>query len=273
MTTSTSGAGRDASGGRRKTVAGVLAALAIVGAGIGVGSAVGGTPAPAAPPAAVAPADMGNGAGGPAVPKSTGASASAGTVVPKPLSDIEAQAEDVVDRVAVADWSAVVRDVATMRADWTSFGPTAASAGVPPATADAFAAALDRLGTAAAAQDAAGTAQAANDASSATVEMLGRYDLGYPVEIGRLDVIGRQVVIDAGVGDFPAATAQVRQAEQQLAAAQPSLAAHGGDQVLGQTRATLAEMQRLADARNADVLTTQAKVLLEVVDGMEQLYG
>lgn len=62
-------------------------------------------------------------------------------------------------------------------------------------------------------------------------------------------------------GGFPAA--QIRQPQQQLAAAQPSLAAHGGDQVLGQTRATLAEMRRLADTRNADGLTTQAMVLLE----------
>ena len=266
----------EATGGRRKAVAGVLAAVAIIGAGIGIGSAAGGdaTSTPGSPPAAVAaPNGTGNGAGGAAVPEPGGAATTTGRAVPKPLADIEAQAEDIVDKVAVGDWAAVNQDVTTMRADWTTFGPTAGSAGVPAATAGAFTTALDRLGVAAAAQDAAGTAQAANDASAATVEMLGRYDLGYPVEIGRLDVIGRQVVIDAGAGDFQAASGQIGQAEQQLAAAQPSLVAQGGDQVVTQTRATLVEMQRLADARNADGLTTQAKVLLEVVDGMERLYG
>lgn len=250
--------------------------MAILGAGIGVGSAVSGdaSATTGAPPAAVAaPNDSGSGTGGAALPGAAGAPTGSGQAVPKPLADIEAQAEDVVDKVATGDWAAVGQDVATMRADWTSYGPAASSDGVPAATAGAFTTALDRLETASAARDAAATAQAANDASAATVEMLGRYDLGHPVEIGRLDVIGRQVVIDAGAGDFQAASGQMRQAEQQLAAAQPSLVAHGGDQVLTQTRATLAEMQRLAEARNADGLTTQATVLLEVVDGMEGLYG
>lgn len=274
MTSTSSGTDRATEGRRRKAIAGGLAALAIAGAGIGIGSAVGADSTPPQP-AAVAAASAADGNGGsapPGAPVSGSAPGRATSAVPKPLADIEAQAEDIVDKVAVGDWAAVTQDVSTMRTDWAAYAPTAPSAGVPVATSDAFTAALDRLGTAAAAQDAAGTAQAANDASGATVEMLARYDLGHPVEIGRLDVLGRQVVIDAGKGDFSAATAQIHQAERQLAAVQPSLAAQGGDQVLAQTRATLAEMQRMADAKDGAGLTTQAKVLLEVVDGMERLY-
>lgn len=270
MRTTSSGSGR-----RRNVIAGGLAALAIAGAGFGIGSVVD-SDAAAQPQSAVAAAsaDTGNGAGGPASSPAAGdTSTGTGRAVPASLSDLEAQAEDIVDKVAAGDWSAVSQDVSTMRADWATYGPTASAAGVPTATTDAFTAALDRLDAAAAAQDPVATAQAANDASAATVEMLNQYDLGYPVEIGRLDVIGRQVVIDAGKGDFAGATAQIGQAEQQLAAVQSSLSAQGGDQILAQTQNTLADMQRLADSGDAAGLTTQATVLLEQVDEMEKLYG
>lgn len=275
MTDISSGTNRKPDGRRRKAIAGGLAALVIVGAGIGIGSSVAadsGSGQPTVVAGASAPGGVGE--SGPfGAPSSGGAKSRTVGAVPQSLADIEARAEDIVDKVAAGDWAAVTQDVSTMHSDWAAYAPTASSAGVPAATRDTFATALHRLGATAAAHDAGGTAQAANDASGVTVEMLARYDLGHPVEIGRLDVIGRQVVIAAGNGDFSAATAQIRQAEQQLAAVQPDLAAHGGEQVLAQTRATLAEMQRMVDAKNGDGLTTQAKVLLEVVDGMERLYG
>lgn len=103
--------------------------------------------------------------------------------------------------------------------------------------------------------------------------MLAHYKLGHPVEIGRLDVIGRQLILAAEQQDFVQAERQVIKADQELTAAQRSLKAHGGEQVLDQARATLTEMTRLASRRDAAGLTIQAKVLLEIVDGMEQVYG
>lgn len=88
--------------------------------------------------------------------------------MPKPLADIEAQVDDIVDRVAVGDRAAVGRDVATTRSDWPTLGPTAGSARMPAATAWASTTALDRLGMAAAVQASVDTGEAANDASAAT---------------------------------------------------------------------------------------------------------
>lgn len=193
--------------------------------------------------------------------------------VPRPLADIEGQTEDIVDKVAISDWTTVSADVAAMRNDWARYSTAAVTDGIPASVVGDFQSALTRLQSAAASRDTVATAQAANDASGAAVEMLAHYDLGHPVQIGRLDVIGRQVVIDAERGDFRAAELQIQQANQQLSSAQQSLAAHGGDQVLTQATATLAEMQRLSATRDATGLKTQAAVLLEVVDGMEQLYG
>jgi len=251
---------------------GSLILAGFVGAGaFGISTAIGNPSHGARKPAAVASARSDSPVGSPPQGGST-PGALPTQAVPRPLADIEGQTEDIIDKLATRDWAAVRGDVTAMRSDWARYSPVAAAAGVPASVVDDFQTALARLPRAVATRDLAATAQAANDASGAAVEMLARYDLGYPVQIGRLDVIGRQIVIDVDRGDFRSAERALLSARQQLSAAERSLTAQGGVQVLDQAMATLAEMQRLTVARDATGLKTQAAVLLEVVDGMEQLY-
>lgn len=254
MNTTTSGWSRWST--KSKAVVAAVTMTAILGAGAtGLGIAQG------AHPAAGTRADTAARATNAAVP------------VPDPLADIEAQTEDIFDQVPQNSWDTITTDIAAMRKDWSAYRSTAARDGIPAGVQAGFTRALDTLESSAARRDAAATAQAANDASAAAVEMLGHYDLGHPVEIGRLDVIGRQVILDAQQQELTRAQQQIAAANQELTAARASLNAHGGQQVLTQAQATLTEMTRLAQRHDTTGLTTQAKVLLEVVDGMEQLYG
>lgn len=87
-------------------------------------------------------------------------------------------------------------------------------------------------------------------------------------------MIGRQVILDAQQREFSRAQQQIAGASGELSAVESSPNANGGQQALAQARATLAEMDaQLTAHQDAAALTTQVKALLDVVDGMEQLYG
>lgn len=212
------------------------------------------------------PADQTTSATGPAQGRT-------GKAVPISLNDIEGQAEDVIDMVAANDWPRIRHDLADMQSNWTTYQPVAKADGVPATIQTDMSAALTALGKAVAAQDATATAQAANDFSAGTVEAMSMYDVGHPVQIGRLDVIGRQIAIDGQAGDFNGASEQIKAAQTQLDEVSASLTDHGGKDVLTQAQATLDQMRTYVTEQNADATNTQANVFLEIVDGMEQLYA
>lgn len=214
--------------------------------------------------------------GGTSASQDGGTSASqgqTGKAVPTPLNDLEGQAEDVIDMVAANDWAKMGQDFSDMQTNWASYQPIAKTDGVPGNIQTDMATALSDLDKAVAAQDAAATAQAANDFSAGTVEAMSMYDVGHPVQIGRLDVIGRQIAIDAQAGDLASASQQIDAAQTQLDQVTTSLTDHGGKDVLTQAQATLDQMRTHVADQNADATDTQAKVFLEIVDGMEQLYA
>jgi len=234
--------------------AGLCAALAVV-AGLTGAAGCSASPSASAAPSASAPASS------PTVP------------VPAPLAEIEAKAEDIIDQLDASGWAAIAADLTVVEKDWAAYAPSAPAAGVPEATASAVRKALDGLRAAATAKDTLGTMQAANDVSAAAVEMFDRYAVGHPVQIGRLDVIGRQLVIDAGRRDFAGTSSQLDRASQELSAVSASVSAHRGDAVLAQARGALDQARHGVDAQDAAAVTGPAKQLLEIVDAMEKLYA
>ena len=118
------------------------------------------------------------------------------TPPPKPLLTIEEQAEDIGDRVPGKGWPRIAADVKTIKAAWARFQTRAKADGVSAATIADFDGALARLAAAAKAKNGPDTSQGANDISRVTVELFGNYKLHAPVQVGRLDVIGRQIELD-----------------------------------------------------------------------------
>lgn len=259
-------------GRTRKIVAGLALAGVLGLSAVGVASAVDGaspstadqTTSSTSPHTDAETQDSGTG---------TATHGQTGKAVPASLNDLEGQAEDVIDMVAANEWATIRQDLADMQTNWTSYQPIAKADGVPATIRTAMATALTELDKAVAAQDAAATAQAANDFSAGTVEAMSMYDVGHPVQIGRLDVIGRQIAIDAQAGDFTGASNQIEAAQTQLDQVSTSLTDHGGKDVLTQAQATLKQLRTYVTEQNADAAKTQANVFLEIVDRMEQLYA
>ena len=197
---------------------------------------------------------------------------STGQPVPKPLDELEAQSEDVIDVVPGGKWDQVARDVATVDTAWAAYEPQGASDGAPAAVLTAMKTAVAALEAASRAQDPTGTMQAANDLSTGVVELYGLYDVGRPVGIGRLDVIGRQIVLDAAAKDQAGVQQQIAAATAQVTALEPDLADHDGSKVTDQTHKLLAAMTAAAATKDYATVTAKANDFLEAVDRMEELY-
>jgi hypothetical protein len=205
-----------------------------------------------------------------------GTSTSAGrstSEVPERLNTIEEASEDIIDIVPKEQWADITRDVRDVDAAWSRYRRQAVVDGARAGIVSSLEQALGRLRVAADSANGPETAQAANDLSAATVELYGLYDIARPVDIGRLDVVGRQIILDEQRGDPAAAGAQVRRVVSIWnGGLREDILAHHGAGVADQTRRLLTAMSRAVADGDRDAVVSRAKAFLEVVDAMERLY-
>ena len=194
------------------------------------------------------------------------------TPPPKPLLTIEEQAEDIGDRVPGKGWPRIAADVKTIKAAWARFQTRAKADGVSTATIADFDGALARLTAAAKAKNGPDTSQGANDISRVTVELFGSYKLHAPVQVGRLDVIGRQIELDLEANNPDGVTQQIDAARAQWEAIRADVATRSAA-VPTQVDATLDALGEAQHAGNTRLLHAETRVLLELVDSIEELYG
>ena len=193
--------------------------------------------------------------------------------VPDRLNAIEAAAEDIIDVVPKEQWGDITRDVRDVDAAWSRYKHQAVVDGARAGVVSSLSKALGRLQVAADSANGPETAQAANDLSAATVELYGLYDIARPVDIGRLDVIGRQIILDEQRADLAGAGAQVRKVDSIWnGGLRDDILAHRGATVAAQTDRLLTAMTQAVADGDGDALVSRAKVFLEVVDAMERLY-
>ena len=190
--------------------------------------------------------------------------------VPETLDALEASAEDVIDLVPDKGWGQIARDVETMQATWTEFRDQATT--VDAGQADRVGQALGKLSDAARIKAGPGTAQAANDVSGPIIELSAHYDLPRPVQIGRLDVLGRQIVLDSDRRDLAAAAAQVAEARVQWGDVKAGIIEHDGADVAARADGSLVEFDGAIERADAASLRSSAVDFLEIVDAMERLF-
>ena len=197
--------------------------------------------------------------------------ASAGAL-PNSLVTIEAAAEDIIDFAPSGDWDKINQDVTDISNAWKSYQPQASQAGASQEIQDAMNSALADLQAASASKDATATMQGSNDVSAAVVELFALYTPKVPADIGRLDVLERQVILDVAAKNYPAATKSLAKTMSVWREVKPSVLEHDGKEVAAQFDASL-EIQAVAvDSKNDTQLTNEARNALEIVDALEGLY-
>lgn len=192
--------------------------------------------------------------------------------VPDELQTIEAQAEDIIDIVPAGQWAKVTADVEAIAEAWSAYRPQAEDDGATQAVEESFDHSLADLQSLSAAQDAAGTLQAANNVSAAVVELFDLYHPAIPADIGRLDVLERQVILDVAEGDYARAADTLTQTRITWEKVKQSILDHNGQEAASDFDASLAIQESAVEAKDASKLTAEARNALELVDVMERLY-
>ena len=192
--------------------------------------------------------------------------------VPNDLQTIEAAAEDIIDLAPGGGWDKINTDVTNIATAWKVYQPLAGKAGASQQLQDAMTSALTQLQAASTAKDATATMQASNNVSAAVVEMFALYNPKIPADIGRLDVIERQVILDVAKQDYSSAQANLSKAKSTWEDVKASALAHNGKEIADQFEASLAAQASALTAKNSEALTKEARNALEIVDSLEQLY-
>jgi hypothetical protein len=192
--------------------------------------------------------------------------------IPNDLQAIEAAAEDIIDLAPSGNWDKIGTDVTDMTNAWKTYQPLAGEAGAPQELQDAMASALTQLHAAAASKDANATMQASNDVSAAVVELFALYNPKIPADIGRLDVLERQVILDIAAKDYTAAEASLSKAQSAWERVKASALEHNGKEVAAQFEESLAAQAAALSAKDDATLTKEARNALEIVDALERLY-
>ena len=192
--------------------------------------------------------------------------------VPNSLVTIEAAAEDIIDFAPSGNWDKINVDVTDIENAWKSYQPQADQAGVSQEIQDAMNSALAELETASASKDASATMQGSNDVSAAVVELFALYSPKVPADIGRLDVLEPQVILDVAAKDYSAAETSLAKTKSVWEEVKPLVLEHNGKDVAAQFEASLTAQESALKAKDDAVLTNEARDGLEIVDALEQLY-
>jgi hypothetical protein len=192
--------------------------------------------------------------------------------VPPSLVTIEGATEDIIDMVPSGGWDQVTADVNEISDAWSSYQSQAEVDRAGQALVDEFSEGLGSLKVAQDERRSWDTMQMANNLSATTVELYGLYEVTVPIDVGRLDVLGRQVVLDVTKPNWPAANATVRDLKNTWQEIKPSILDHDGKDVAKQFNATVDSLDNALAARDGESTTVQATIALEIVDAMEGLY-
>jgi hypothetical protein len=192
--------------------------------------------------------------------------------LPNSLITIEAAAEDIIDLAPSGDWDKISVDVTNIENAWKTYRPQAEKDGASQEIQGTMNSALSDLEAASASKDAATTMQGSNDVSAAVVELFALYTPKVPADIGRLDVLERQVILDVAAKDYSAATISLSKTMSVWREVKPSVLEHNGKEVAAQFDTSL-EIQTVAvDSKNDTQLTNEARNGLEIVDALEGFY-
>jgi hypothetical protein len=193
------------------------------------------------------------------------------TAVPAAVLDIEADAEDAIDMVFAGNWVRVASDADSIAENWSDFTASEEGADVNEEQRAEMARAILALYTSASAEDGLAARQAANDVSKVIVDVFDLFDVTIPTDIGRLDWLERQVIIDAERQNWDAVRGDLNETRAKFDHVRDDVSEKGGDKEVSDYEASLTRQDELAASQDAAIID-EATVALELVDELEQVY-
>ena len=193
-------------------------------------------------------------------------------MIPASLATIEALAEDIIDFVPGGNWAKIHSDISEIEKAWATYQPQAVKDGATQTILGLFSESLSSLKSAAASQETLETMQAANNLSVSVIDMFDLYNPAIPTDIGRLDVLERQVILDVANQNFTAAGDTLAKINSVWERVKPSVLEHNGQRASEQFGNSLAIQISAQKSKDSKIITDEAKNGLEIVDALEKLY-
>jgi len=205
--------------------------------------------------------------GGPTASAPTVASTPTARVLPSPVEQAEALAEDVQTYLDQNAWPAAEAKFRQLRA----VGEKLASVGVAETKRSAYVNALDSLAAAIARRSRAGALTAGNRVSRVVAGIMADYPTKVPVDVTLMDVAGRDALYAAQQGRWSDAAKATAELGRSYTAVQVHV--RGRDPALDRrVTGEIARLQRAVASRAPDRATSVAQALLEDVDRIEQTF-
>lgn len=193
--------------------------------------------------------------------------------VPQSLQNIESSTENISHLTAGGHWTQISGDVAAISHLWSRYKQMGPNDGVSQDIQQSFKAALSRLQRVSAAKQAHRTIQAAHDLRAIAADISDYYLTLFPSGIARLDVLERQLMLDAGAGHLKAAAGAFAKTRYILDSLKPSIEARNGAALMRRFEADLVEQSRALQTKNKAALTAHTKNTLALVSRLEGLYS
>jgi hypothetical protein len=198
---------------------------------------------------------------------SAAASAPPAGVLPPPVVQAEALAEDVQDDLARNAWAAAEAKLRELR----GLGEKLDSAGMARTERAAYGSALDSLGAAIARRRRADALTAGNRVSRVVTGIMAGYPTKVPADVGLMDVAGRDALYAAQQGRWADAANAAAEVGRSYATVQAHVRAR--DPALDRrVTSEIAQLQRAAVSRARDRAVSLAQALLEDVDRIERTF-
>jgi hypothetical protein len=188
-------------------------------------------------------------------------------VLPPPVEQAEALAEDVQTYLDQNAWPAAEAKFRELR----GVGEKLASIGVAETKRSAYVNALDSLGAAIARRSQGGALTAGNRVSRVVAGIMADYPTKVPVDVTMMDVAGRDALYAARQGRWGDAATATAELGRSYAAVQVHVRAR--DPALDRrVTAEITQLQRAVSSRGRNRATSLAQALLEDVDRIEQTF-
>jgi hypothetical protein len=181
--------------------------------------------------------------------------------VPAELASLLAAAAEVDDGAAVGEWTRASAALETVTSAWEAHR----QAGVPPMLETQMRDALDALASAIESRDAIEARQAALSVARAALDLQLRHRPSAEIDLARMELWARQVLLDATAGDPAAVAGDVATMEWTRDRFAHILSE--GD--LGELDGLLGELRAAADSEDLPAAAATAAELRELIAGLE----
>ncbi|NOY90567.1 MAG: hypothetical protein GXP55_05100 [Deltaproteobacteria bacterium] len=194
--------------------------------------------------------------------------------LPPALDALESEAEDAYDYALDGQVSRVAAEAHGMTERWRAFRARAASAGASEVVLDQMDAAVRGLEESAhQGVDPVVLARVTNALSAPMADLFGLYDTAVPSAVLELDYLGREVALDARQGKFNDAGVHLHRLELVFSSVGDAALEQHGQREVADFQASIDGMRAAIVARDAARLETAATSELELVDGLERVFG